>query len=201
MKHPRRSFAVCTWLLAVTISTNGCNQKHPDLAETPRPWVEVAQPVERQVIDYQVFTPRTEAVQSVDVKARVTGYLTKIGFKDGEIVKQGKVLFEIDDRPYKATLDQAKATLKVAKASLDQAKSALDIANANLVKTQADLNIGLNVKRDNPGAISDQEINKRTGARDEAKGGVEKAKAAIEEANATISQAEASLESAQLNYE
>src|SRR5262249_21750557 len=66
---------------------------------------------------------------------------------------------------------------------------------------EADLKIGLNVKKDNPGAISDQEITKRTGARDEAKGGVEKAKAAIEEAKGSISQAEASLEQAQLNYD
>src|SRR5262245_6534965 len=108
MKHRLLSFVVCACLLAAIAGTTGCNQKHPDLAETPTPVVEVAQPVQRQVIDYQVFTARTEAVQSVDVKARVTGYLTRIGFKDGEIVKQGKVLFEIDNSPYKATLDQAK---------------------------------------------------------------------------------------------
>src|SRR5262245_41942400 len=77
-----RYLVVCAWLLAAIAGTTGCNQKHPDLAETPAPVVEVAQPVERQVIDYQVFTARTEAVQSVDVKARVTGYLTKLGFKD-----------------------------------------------------------------------------------------------------------------------
>src|SRR5262249_25247366 len=121
--------------------------------------------------------------------------------KDGDMVKEGDVLFQIDDRPYKAALDQAKASLEVATASLDQAKAALEIAKASLVKTQADYDIGLNVKKNSPGAISDQEIDKRHGARDEAKGNIDKAKAAIAEAKASINQAKANLENAQLNYD
>jgi RND family efflux transporter MFP subunit len=135
---------------------------------TPPVVVQVSKPVERKVTDYQVFTARTEAVQTVDVKARVTGYLTKLLFKDGDEVKTGSVLFEIDDRQYKATLDEAKANL--------------DVAKAALVKTQAEYDIGLNVQKQNPGAISTQELTKRLGGRDEAKGNVEKCKAALENA-------------------
>jgi multidrug efflux pump subunit AcrA (membrane-fusion protein) len=180
----------------------GCGQKHPQPVATPPPVVEVARPVERTVTDYQIFTARTQAVQSVDVKARVTGYLNKIDFTDGDLVEGGKsVLFEIDDRTYKATLDQAKASLALANDSLEAAKADLEIAKANLVKTQADYDIGLKIRKDNAGAISEQEIVRRLGARDEAKGGIDKANATIAEAKSSIDKAKATLENAQLYYD
>src|SRR6516162_6306133 len=147
-------------LAAGSLAAAGCAQKHPQAAETPPPVVLVSRPLEREVTDFQVFTARTQAVQSVDVKARVSGYLTKILVKDGADVKEGDILFQIDDRPYKAAMDQAKATLNHAKASLD-------VAKAVLVKAQAEYDIGLNVQKQEKGAISDQEIARRLGARDE----------------------------------
>lgn len=123
--------------------------------------------------DYVDFTGRTEAPDSVDVRARVTGYLTRMPFKEGEEVKKGDVLFEIDDRPYKADLDRAKGDLERTKASL--------------VKAQADLDIAHAVYKDNPRAISQEEINKRQGARDEAAG--------------QLKAAEANLVKSQLNYD
>jgi RND family efflux transporter MFP subunit len=179
----------CILLVAAgLLGAAGCDQKHPKAAETPPPVVLVSQPLERKAVtDYQVFTARTQAVQSVDIKAHVSGFLTKILVTDGAEVKDGDILFHIDDRPYKATLDQAKATLTRAKASLDFAKAAL-------VKAQADYDIGLAVQKQQKGAISDQEIVKRLGARDEAK-------ANIEVATASIGQAQAALEMAQLNYD
>jgi RND family efflux transporter MFP subunit len=133
----------------------------------------VARPVERLVTAYEVFTARTQAVQSVDVKARVTGYLMKIDFKDGDPVKEGQVLFEIDIRPYKAALDKAKADLETARAAQ--------------VKAQAFYDIGLNVQKESASAISVQEIDKRRGQRDETVG--------------QVKQALANLETAQLNYD
>jgi RND family efflux transporter MFP subunit len=147
------------------------------------------------------FTGRVEAVQSVELRARVTGYLAKVAFKEGSKVEKGQLLFEIDDRPYKFSLDSAKAALEVAKFSLDSAKASLEIAQASFVKTKADYEIGLNVQKDNPGAISQQEIIKRLGARDEAQGSINKAKASIEEAKSAIAKAEANLLNAQLNYD
>jgi RND family efflux transporter MFP subunit len=170
------------------LATAGCDQKHPQAAETPPTVVLVSRPVERKdVTDYQVFTARTQAVQSVDVKARVSGFLTKILGKDGDDVKEGEVLFQIDDRPYKAALDQAQATLSHAKASLDLAKAAL-------VKAQAEYDIGLAVQKQEKGDISEQEVVKRLGARDEAK-------ANIAVATASIGQAQAAVDLAQLNYD
>jgi len=179
--------AAIPFLVAGFLAAAGCDEKHPQAAETPPPVVLVSQPLERKVTDYQVFTARTQAVQSVDVKARVSGFLTNILFKDGADVKEGDILFQIDDRPYKAALDQANATLSRAKASLD-------VAQAALVRAQADYDIGLAVQKQQAGAISDQEIVKRLGARDEAK-------ANISVATASIGQAQAALEMAQLNYD
>jgi RND family efflux transporter MFP subunit len=175
-------------LVAGALAAAGCDQKNPQAAETPPPVVLVSQAlVAKEVTNYQVFTARTQAVQSVDVKARVSGFLTRIRFKDGADVKEGEILFQIDDRPYKAALDLATATLKRARASLSVAKAAL-------VRAQADYDIGLAVQKQEMGAISDQEIARRLGARDEAKGNIDVAAAAI-------AQAEASLETAQLNYD
>jgi RND family efflux transporter MFP subunit len=151
----------------------GCGERRPELVTPPPPVVMVATPIERSITDYQIFTVRTEAVESVDIKARVTGYLKEINFKDGSDVKQGDVLFKIDDRPYKAALDEAKANVAYAKAAL--------------VESEANYQIGMNVRKANPAAISEQEINQRLGARDEAA--------------ASVLQAEASVESAQLNFD
>jgi hypothetical protein len=117
-------------LAAAILAAAGCNPKHPQAAETAPAVVLVSRPIERKnVSDYQVFTARTQAVQSVDIKARVSGFLTKIPVKDGAEVKEGDILFQIDDRPHKAALDQAKATLAKAKASLDLGRAAEQICD------------------------------------------------------------------------
>src|SRR6516165_3531941 len=73
-------------------------------AEQPseRPEVAVSQPVEREVTEYAYFTGRTAAVDSVELRARVWGYLDKVNFKEGALVKKGDVLFEIDPLIYRA---------------------------------------------------------------------------------------------------
>jgi RND family efflux transporter MFP subunit len=165
--------SVSVWALCTALSfAIGCNEKHPQAIEPPPPVVLVATPIEREVKEHQVFTARTQAVQSVEVKARVTGYLTKINFVDGADVKAGDVLFEIDDRPYKAALDKALAAVETAKAAV--------------VKTTADFQIADKIRKDDPNALSLQDYTKTIGARDEAKG--------------NLDQAKSNLESAQLNY-
>jgi RND family efflux transporter MFP subunit len=80
----------------------------PEAAPTP---VTVSRPVQRDVTDYADFTGRTAAVDSVEVRARVLGYLDKVHFKEGALVKQGDLLFEIDPRPYRADLERAVGTV------------------------------------------------------------------------------------------
>jgi membrane fusion protein, multidrug efflux system len=91
----------------------------------PPPKVTVSQPVVRELIEWDEYTGRIEAVESVEVRARVNGYLQSVHFKEGAIVKKGDLLFVIDPRPYQAELDNAEAALKLAKARLELAKNNL----------------------------------------------------------------------------
>jgi multidrug efflux system membrane fusion protein len=90
------------------------------------PEVPVARPVVREVTDYEDFTGRTEAAQSVELRARVTGYLVKVLFQDGAEVKRGDLLFEIDPRPYQAELEKAQALLAASEARLKRVRDLLD---------------------------------------------------------------------------
>jgi RND family efflux transporter MFP subunit len=96
----------------------GC-EKNTVALETPPPLkVPVSVPLEREVTDYEDFTGRTESVSWVEVRARSTGYLNKVNFKDGALVQKGQVLFEIDPRLYEMELLRADATVTQAKSRL-----------------------------------------------------------------------------------
>src|SRR6516164_2244079 len=98
-------------LLGLCLGLAGCVRAPsaaPEAAPTP---VTVSHPVERNVTDHADFTGRTAAVDSVEVRARVLGYLDKVHFKEGALVKQGDLLFEIDPRPYRADLERAVGTV------------------------------------------------------------------------------------------
>jgi RND family efflux transporter MFP subunit len=90
---------------------------------TPTPTVTVATPLRMNVIDWDDYVGQFVAVDSVDVRPRVSGYLVSIGFKDGDIVRKGQVLFTIDPRPYQAALDQAKGQAAHAQATLVNARA------------------------------------------------------------------------------
>lgn len=88
--------------------------------------VTVSQPVGRRVIEWDEYTGRFDAVEAVEVRARVSGYLAEVKFTDGEDVKAGDLLFLIDPRPFERALDQAKAQLDQAKVTVSNAS--LDVA-------------------------------------------------------------------------
>jgi RND family efflux transporter MFP subunit len=98
-------------LCALGIGVGGCARTPSQVAPaTPIP-VTVSYPVERDVTDYADFTGRTAAVDSVEVRARVSGYLDKVYFKEGALVKKNDKLFVIDPRPYRAELERARGTI------------------------------------------------------------------------------------------
>lgn len=101
-------------ILLTCLFAAACSQSQP--AKDKSVHVVVTTPITDDVIDYQDFTGRVEAHDSIDVRARSTGYLTKLCFKDGDRVKEGDVLFEIDPRPYEAQLNQDQADLAKIKA-------------------------------------------------------------------------------------
>ncbi len=104
----------------------GCGKAEGPAASAEMVVVPVSQPVEREVTDYVDFTGRTDAVYSVGVRARVTGYLVKNPFREGAEVKKGDLLFEIDPRPYQAQLDSAEAQVTLNQASLKLAQTTLE---------------------------------------------------------------------------
>jgi RND family efflux transporter MFP subunit len=132
------------------LGLTGC-LRAPGAAPTTTPTlVTVSYPLERDVTDHVDFTGRTIAVDSVEVRARVWGYLDKVNFKEGAMVKQGDVLFEIDPQTYQAALDQAKA-----KVTLDEAQ--LKFADAEYKRN-------LTLRR--TGAVSQEELEKSLASRD-----------------------------------
>jgi RND family efflux transporter MFP subunit len=127
----RNVAAVLTFALLAACSKG--NQAPPG---PPTPHVSVAQPLVRDVTDWDEYVGRFEAPQSVNLSARVTGVVTQILFRNGQDVKEGQPLFIIDPRPYRATLEQAEAQIASARATLANAKS-VAARSAELVKVQA----------------------------------------------------------------
>jgi membrane fusion protein, multidrug efflux system len=121
-------------LLALALS--GCGDKPPQQPAAAAPPVTVAQPVKRTVTDWDEFTGRFEAVQEVQVRARVGGFVTSVEFRDGSIVKAGDLLYVIDARPFEAVAEQADGQLSDARAKAELARRELDRA-LTLNQTQA----------------------------------------------------------------
>jgi len=125
MLSSRRLSAVLT-----LCALSACGAK--EAPQPPPPTVLVAQPLQRQVEDWDDFVGQFESPASVDVRPRVSGYVTALGFKDGQQVAKGQLLFQIDPRPYQAIFDQtraqtahAAATLADARVELERSKSLL----------------------------------------------------------------------------
>ena len=167
--HPWRGLAPLLLLLAASLS--GCGDKPPPPAAAAAPPVTVAQPTKRTVTDWDEFTGRFEAVEEVQVRARVGGFVTGVEFRDGAFVKTGDLLYVIDSRPFEAVAEQANGQLSDARAKAELGKRELDRA-LKLNETQA---------------VADSIVDQR--------------RQALQAANAAILQAEGALKAAQLNVE
>lgn len=115
--------------LLVALLLAGCDrpqaQNKSQQAAAPPPAVTTSQPVVSEIVEWDEYTGRFEAVASVDIRARVSGYVDRIAFHDGQSVKKGDLLFIIDPRPFERVLAQAKAELEQARTKVQNA--ALDV--------------------------------------------------------------------------
>lgn len=114
-------------LLLLSACISGCSEQKSvaQTAPPPAPPVTVGKPVKKVVTDYDEYVGRFVPIDYVEVRARVSGYLDKIHFTDGQMVKVGDPLFTIDRRPFQASLDQANAAIEQSKANLAFAKADL----------------------------------------------------------------------------
>jgi RND family efflux transporter MFP subunit len=146
-----KSVRLLTLLLLLVPALAACEQgqSQPQASAPPPPQVTVAKPTSKMIADQDEYVGRFVAVESVEVRARVPGYLDAIHFQDGQLVKTGDLLFTIDRRPFQIALAQAQA-------SLAQAKSALAFAESDLTRAQG-LTIGA--------VITQQTFDQRTQAK------------------------------------
>lgn len=155
----------CGLILVAVLSGCGADEKSKP-ATAPPPEVTVSQVVSRDVTDFAEYTGRTDAVATVDIRARVTGYLTEVKFTDGQEVKAGDLLFQIDPRPFQAALENAQGQKAQWVAKLAQAKA--DVQRyEKLVPT---------------GAATQQDLDKATANMGEATAAIQSAEAAIDRA-------------------
>jgi RND family efflux transporter MFP subunit len=111
-----------TGLFFLGLAIAGCSSEAPP-GEPPPPKVTVRHPEQRQLVDYDRYNGWTEPAKTVEVRSRVRGHLTKVHFQDGQLVKEGDRLFEIDPRPYQTALDAAEAQVAAAVASQEFANA------------------------------------------------------------------------------
>ncbi len=158
-------------LLLMASALSACGEKPQQPAAAAAPPVTVAQPVKRTVTDWDEFTGRFEAIEEVQVRPRVGGYVTNVEFRDGDMVHAGDLLYLIDSRPFEAVAAQADGQLSDARAKAELAKRELD-RGLNLVQTSA---------------VSEQVVDQR--------------RQALQAAHAAETVAEGALKAAQLNVE
>jgi membrane fusion protein, multidrug efflux system len=175
-QHPaRRQSAPPPFLVLLALSVAGvlagCDRPASQAAAPPAPPVTVAQPVKRTVTDWDEFTGRFDAVEEVQVRPRVGGFVNSVEFQDGAIVHAGELLYVIDPRPFEAVAEQADGQLSDARAKVELAKRELD-RGLNLVQTSA---------------VSEQVVDQR--------------RQALQAAHAAEVQAEGALKAAKLNIE
>jgi RND family efflux transporter MFP subunit len=157
-------------LIGLIFLLTACTQPSAPTSSSPPPKVTISQPVARDVTEWEEYTGRLEAVQSVEVRARVSGYLQSIHFKDGSVVKKGDLLFVIDPRPYQAELERAKAEVALANAQFERAEK--DLARVQqLLRSRA---------------TSQEEVDTRFSDRRQAQASVQAARAMVEAAQLNV---------------
>jgi RND family efflux transporter MFP subunit len=199
-------------VVALLIAVSGSKSKGKTPAAAPPPAsVEVAM-VERQNVPiYSEWIGSLDGMVNAEIRAQVTGYLLRQNYKEGSFVRKGQLLFEIDQRPFQATVDQANGDLAKAQAQLAQANSQLLQAQAQLAQAEANqVRAQLDVDRYTPlakqKAITTQEYDNSVQSNIAAKAqvkaanaGVETAKSAIVAANASVEAAKATVKTTELN--
>jgi multidrug efflux system membrane fusion protein len=164
-----RALPLCAVLLAASVLA-GCDNKPAANAGSQLPAVTVSRPIQQKIRGWDEYTGRFVAVKTVEVRARVSGFIDSIHFKDGQIVKQGDLLFVIDARPYRFAVEQAKAEVERARSKYEIAT--LDLERATpLLRSQT---------------VTEREFDTRRATQREASGAVGAAEALLKQAELNL---------------
>jgi membrane fusion protein, multidrug efflux system len=183
-------------IVAGTLLCVACQRKEV-AAASGQPDVDVVEVVEQNVPVSREWVGMLDGLVNAQIHAQVAGYLVKQDYTNGAYVRKGAPLFQIDSRPFQASLDQAKGNLEQAKSQLTQAQSELQKSQAALVKTELDVKRYTPLAKEN--AISQQELDDAIQNNLATQAQVAANKAAIETAKAKILTGEAAVESAKLD--
>src|SRR5579864_4643022 len=159
-------------VLVAAAALTGCGQGQQQQSAAAPPAVTVASPVQRTVVDQDEYVGRFAAVESVEIRSRLSGYLAEIHFQDGQMVRKGDLLFTIDRRPFQIVLEQMRANLAQAR--------------ANLAFTEADLQRGQQLLGNK--TITEQAYDQRTQAKRVAEAAVAAQEAMVHSAELDLEQ-------------
>ena len=161
---PPTVLAVLSASLLIALAVAGCDGRAAETAQAPpAPDVSVAEVLAKDVRQWDDFTGRISAVETVELRPRVSGYVERVAFEEGEEVRKGDLLFVIDPRPYRAALDQALA-------GLERARSEAKLARSQGARAQQLVDVQ---------AISREEFDARSAASAQGNAGVSAAEAAV----------------------
>jgi len=147
-------------VLLPALLLGSCDRPPAAGSAPPPPTVTVAMPLHRQITEWDEYTGRFIAVDTVDVRARVSGFIDSVHFQDGQLVKQGDLLFVIDPRPYRIAVEQAKAEVERAQARLQIATADVERATPlakSQTLTQREFETRVASQREAAGAVSSLE--------------------------------------------
>jgi len=182
----------------VLIFAVGC-EKGEKAGPPAAPVVEVVEVVQKDVPIYYEWVGTLDGMVNATIRAQVAGYLIKQNYRDGEMVKKGQVLFEIDPRTFEATLAQAKGVLDQAKGTLDQAKAGVEVQEARWATAKANLARIKPLAEQN--AVSQKDLDDAVGVEQSTRASVLASQASVVAAQASVVSAQAAVDNARLDLE
>jgi membrane fusion protein (multidrug efflux system) len=180
----------------VIASVAGC-EKGEKAGPPGPPAVEVVDVIQKDVPVYKEWIGTTDGFVNATIRAQVQGYLVKQNYREGDVVKTGQALFEIDPRTFQAALDQSKGSLDQAKGILEQSKADVAVQEARWATAKANLARVKPLAEQN--AVSQKDLDDAVGAEESTRSSVVAAKASVVAAGASVVAAQANLEKAALD--
>jgi membrane fusion protein (multidrug efflux system) len=202
--HRKPVFLACLLIVPI-LALAGCSSGKAQL-RLPDPEVLVANPVQQDVAVHSEWVASLDGYVNAEIRPQVSGYIIHQNYTEGAAVQKGRVLFEIDPRPFQAALDGAKGQLARANGELAGAKAERARATAELAQAEAQLGkCRIDVERDTPlvaqNAVAKEKLDTEIQAKLAAEAAVESARAAVESAGAAIVSAQAAVEANQAAVE